>query len=180
MPEDHLSDDALAMEALLYASGELEGGQQLAFEQRLSTDQAAREALCQAVQLAQALTGQKPAVPGRSYRGQVRERLWQPRPGRYRGHPLLWLAAGAAAAVLAMLGLGLPETQAPSQPPPLVQAVPANRPEIETGDPMLAVATYWAELSNNDRLEKDRTEEARRKLRLEDRVRPANAGTMKN
>jgi anti-sigma factor RsiW len=183
MPEDHLHDEALAMEALLYASDELEGDQRQAFEQRLSSDQAAREALCQAVQMSQALTGQQPAVPNRAYRVQVRQRLGGRRPGRYRGHPLLWLATGAAAAVLVMLGLGQPEPPAPIQPPVVVQAAPPapeDPPEAEVNDPMLEVATYWAELSNSERLARDRTEEARRKLRLEDRTRPASAGTMKN
>jgi hypothetical protein len=50
-------DDALALQALLYASGELEEAEAAEFEERLAADQTARDALCQAVQLTETLAG---------------------------------------------------------------------------------------------------------------------------
>jgi anti-sigma factor RsiW len=181
MPDDQFHGDALAMEALLYASGELAEEERAAFEQRLGEDQAAREALCQAVQLSQALRGERPAAPDQSYRGRVRRRLTGAGPRLYRGHPLLWAVSGAAAAVLVMLGLGLPEARQ-AGPPSVVQVEP--RPVVENNvskeEPMLEVANHWAELHNSNHLEKALTDEARRRLRAEERLRPPSATTMKN
>src|SRR5262245_43763797 len=100
-------DDALAFQAYLYAGGELDGPEEAAFERRLGDDPAAREALCQAVRLSAGLGGRPPAVPGPAFRECVRRRLRRGPGGRkgYPGHPALWGALGAAAAVLAMAGL---------------------------------------------------------------------------
>src|SRR5579859_2541511 len=53
-PED------LALQALLYSSGEVEGSAATAFEARLAVDQAAREALAQVVQLSLLASGRAP------------------------------------------------------------------------------------------------------------------------
>src|SRR5262245_56468906 len=90
--------DTLALQALLYASGELEGAQLSAFEQRLGEDQSTREALCQAVQMTLALKSHWPTRPSPAYRERVRQRLrgrqpwWQALTGKrsYRGHPAVW------------------------------------------------------------------------------------------
>ena len=67
--------ESLALQALLDASGELDAGQATVFEERLGTDQSAREALCQAVQLTLALEGHAPSRPNPAYRERVRQRL---------------------------------------------------------------------------------------------------------
>src|SRR5690348_14391071 len=100
------SDDALLGQALLYAGGELDGPAAQAFEKSLELDQAARDALCAAVELASAADGRAPAAPDPAYRAAVRRRLrpaaWRRLlgPRTYRGHPLLWSGLGAAAALL--------------------------------------------------------------------------------
>src|SRR5213080_840229 len=95
--------EPLAFQALLYASEGLAEADAAAFERRLAEDQAAREALAQAVPLALALRGQAVSSPNPVYRSRVRRRLL-PRPPRV--HPAVWTGLGAAAAVLVMLGLG--------------------------------------------------------------------------
>jgi hypothetical protein len=133
------------------------------------------------VQLSQALRGQQPAAPDQAYRTRVRRRLTGAGPRLYRGHPLLWAVSGAAAAVLAMLGLGLPDARQ-AEPPAAVQV--EHRPVVENNEikdePMLEVANHWAELHNSNHLEKALTDEARRRLRAEDRLRPPSGTTMKN
>src|SRR5260370_21438119 len=80
-----------------YLAGALGRSDADAFEERLGTDQAARDALCAAV---------GPVAPSPSYRRAVRRRLRPPAwrrlltPRAYRGHPLLWCAPRAAAALL--------------------------------------------------------------------------------
>lgn len=175
--------DPLALQALLYASGELEGAQGKAFEQRLGEDQSAREALCQAVQMTLALQGRVPARPNPAFRERVRQRLrarqpwWQTLVGKraYRGHPAVWSGLGAAAAVLLMISLGqVPHLHPGSHPvatPTVVQPPPGEEPApAESG---VAVATLeeantWAELNNSDHLEKARSEEVRRKNRAQE------------
>jgi anti-sigma-K factor RskA len=135
------TDPDLACTALLYASGELEEAQAAEFERRLAEDQAAREALCQAVQLNLTLAGQS-AAPDPAYRARVRQRLQQRRrhmrklagSPAFFGQPAMWAALGAAIAVVLMLVLhhfasfptpNPPATQ-PGQTPPL-----ADRQELE-------------------------------------------------
>lgn len=107
-------DDELAYTALLYASGELEGEEAVAFEQRLAEDQAARDALCQAVEYTSLASGHPPAAPDPSYRDRVRQRLRHRRRQLQNeaGHPsafgpvVLWLVLGAIAGVLMTIVLG--------------------------------------------------------------------------
>jgi anti-sigma factor RsiW len=156
----------LAVQALLYASGGLAEADAAAFERRLAADQAACEALAQAVPLALALRGQPVAPPDPAYRARVRQRLLRP---AFRGHPALWAGLGAAAAVLVMLGLGT-MARLPPRPPPGLSASstlvgPANR-EAETASVM---ADVWAELQTPEHLLKAHDEEMRRRGRAEER-----------
>jgi anti-sigma factor RsiW len=160
----------LAVQALLYASGGLADADADAFERRLAEDQAAREALAQAVPLALALRGQAVSRPDPAYRTQVRRRLLR-RP--YRGHPAFWAGLGAAAAVLVMLGLGTVSRLPPLPPPtpPDSSARPASR-ETETASVM---ADVWAELQTPEHLLKAHDEEMRRRGRAEERGRGLKA-----
>ncbi len=71
-------DLGLTALAFLYANGELEEADVLAFENRLADDQRARDALCQAVQLTRPGDGELPQ-PDPAYRDRVLQEL--------RGHP---------------------------------------------------------------------------------------------
>jgi hypothetical protein len=170
MREGHEPAGDLALEALHYASGEMTAAAAAAFEQRRGEDAAAREALCQAVQLAHALEGQTSPLPHPAYRDRVRREL---RPGGrmawllarrpYPGHPLLWGALGVAATLLFLLvGVGQPRASlSPIDRPPPVVTEPARPATVEA-------ASLWAELSNNEHLLKVRDEEMRRKSRTEE------------
>lgn len=175
------SRDPLAFQALLYASGELPEAEAAAFERRLGEDQAARDALCLAVQFCPGLHGGPPVTPDSTYRDQVRQRLrarrgvqrWLLEPRHYRGHPALWGLMGAAAAVLlmAVLSQALPGSWPalertfvlPTSDAPLV--LPLVPEPVET----VEVAQAWAELYNAARLAQARNEEARRKNRADER-----------
>lgn len=184
MRETNGPNDGLALQAFLYASGELDADEAAAFEQRLSDDQSAREALTQAVQLTRAPSGLVPLRPTPAYRAAVLRRLrpqpfdWLLRRRSYRGHPGVWTGIGAAAAVLLTLHLyptptvsPAPEpetavrTVAPSPPPnPLPVDV---EPELMEAD----VAEVWAELNNTDHIARAHEEEMRRRTRVEERSR---------
>src|SRR5262249_58633732 len=102
-PEDSL---ALQAQALRYAAGDLLPAEAEAFEARLATDQAARDAVAEAVRLSAAALGQDPPAPDRSFRALIRERLfarWVPgwlTRRAYRGHPLAWAGLGAVVVAL--------------------------------------------------------------------------------
>jgi hypothetical protein len=131
MPERYAAEEtgpvALALQALLYAGGELAAPEAAAFEARLGQDQEAQELLCQAVQIAHARAGLATPQPDPAYRRRVQDWL---RPGRgwwgwltarrsYPGHPAAWGGFGAAASLLLMIGLagGWPAS-CPCSPPP--------------------------------------------------------------
>jgi hypothetical protein len=175
-----VGDSNLAWQALLYASGELDAGPAAAFEERLGNDQAAREALSLAAQLAVG-PGARPALrPDPDYRDAVRRRLrerergWRGLWGRrvYRGHPLLWGLVGAAAAVLIMVGLsrsGLLFTRDMGAIEAVVQAPGAAVDEDPTAMvPSIEAANIWAEISPSDHLLKAHGDEQRRKIRSEE------------
>jgi hypothetical protein len=181
---DGLHHDPLALQALLYAGGELPAADADAFERLLANDQAAREALVQAVQLAQPLRG-RPSAPDPAYRDRVRRRLrpgpglWRLLVGRrtYRGHPLLWSAVGAAAAVLlvAFLPRAQPDVVVVRAEPPSEEAPTFSEPlALPDDDPdAFDVARVWAETPKGGHLERAREDEMKRKVRAEDRGRPA-------
>jgi len=170
--------DDLAAQAFLYASGELSGAEARRFEHRLAEDQAAREALCQAVELARALQGLTMPRPGPGYRANVRARLLPAaaccrflaarRP--YRGHPALWSVAGALAATLLILCLqhGAAEGRAvpPTEQGELIAAV--EQPDDQDDSVMKAVV--WADLHTGDHLARVRDDRARRRSRSEERL----------
>ena len=170
---EHKSSDELALQAYLYASGELSEPERAAFEERLAVEQSAREALANAVQLSAALQGESPR-PDPSYRDRVRQRLqpawWKRLLARrsYRGHPLFWSALGAAAAVLIFLTLPRPEPEIRV----LVREVPVESQPVVVGEPDAAlqdVSVIWAELSTPDRAVRAREEQNQRRTRQEDR-----------
>lgn len=113
MPDSNVQNDPfgrdIMVQAFLYANGELDGTEALSFERCLGEDQAARDALCQAVVLCQPLSGQAVVRPNPVYRDRVRQRL---RSGTTNweslskwGHPVLWGLLGAALAACLMLAL---------------------------------------------------------------------------
>src|SRR5438067_1532788 len=106
-PGESTPDD-LNLQALLYASGELDAPDAELFEQRLGQDQEARDALLQAVQMTS--MGQPTLTPDPDYRDRVRQRLRQRKrmlrshaQGSNFGPAALWCALGATAAILLML-----------------------------------------------------------------------------
>jgi hypothetical protein len=161
----------LSLLALLYASGELEGAEAEAFEARLATDQPAREALVQAVELNATARGLA-STPDPSWRDaamrrlQPRPSLWQRLAGKrvYRGHPIVWTLGGAIAASVALVLFN------PTTPAPTAKAeMPA--PSL----PPAEVANAWAELNGSEHLARVHDEQTRRKSRLDERVRMARS-----
>ena len=100
-----MRNDALSLAALKYAAGELSPVDAAGFELKLADDPDAREALEEAVRLSAAAIGQPNLLPDPLFRQATVEslrtnrswigRLFARRP--YRGHPLTWTGAGAAA-----------------------------------------------------------------------------------
>jgi hypothetical protein len=168
MAENKANADELAHQAYLYAGGELSDAERDSFEQRLAIDQAAREALADAVGMIAALRGETPRADP-SYRDRVRRKLrpswWSRLLARrsYRGHPLLWTVAGAAASLLVALTL--------LRPAPEVRVIEREVPVLEQDDdPALHdISAIWAELSTPDHAIRAAEEENRRKNRQEDR-----------
>ncbi|HKB38130.1 MAG TPA: hypothetical protein VKD72_16910 [Gemmataceae bacterium] len=176
MPDDKRMTGDLALQAFLYASAELDDEQRAAFEQLLGQDQAARDALAQAVPLT--LSPASPAPrPDPAYRQRVRDRLrpvwWRRLIGRraYRGHPLLWAGLGAAAAVLLTLAVVplLRPAPAPQETIRIVQVPPKETPDETAPAPSGTMAYVWADLNNHDHLSRALAEANRRKTRSEDR-----------
>ena len=90
-------DSELGWTALRYVCGELDADESAAFEQRLDHDQAAREAVAQAVELAGAVARLEPnaaLLPGPSRRGRM-------------GAIARWAALAAASLLLALAVKGL-------------------------------------------------------------------------
>jgi hypothetical protein len=183
MPDhDSQTDVNFAARALLYANGELDGPQAAAFEQELEQAQAARDALCQAVQLTQTLGGLQALAPDPAYRDRVRDQLadraaiaslhwWQRlvKPQPYRGHPAAWVLMGALAASLVILTWQPNSLPAPAPANHSVVALPAPEPEPAAEENTGKMARVWAELHTPDHLDQVREEEQRRKHREEER-----------
>lgn len=116
-------DDDLPWLAFRYVTGEMTADEEARFEQRLADDQAAREAVEQAVELHEA----------------VRMVSSEPVPRRSVGvRHLAWLGAAAAAAILVSVGLNGWRTSAPLSVP---GTVPAPTPAADS-----ATVAAWAEL----------------------------------
>jgi hypothetical protein len=172
--EEYAPDDLF--QALRYAAGELAGPDSAAFERRLAGEQAAREALCRAVELAHGLTGEPPLAPRPEYRQRARRRL-QPRPRRwtglfrrrsYPGHPLLWAGLGGVAVALLVWACASP--LAPAPPATVVEIQPPAAPvpsEAPPAEGLSDVARVWADLHNPDHLTRVVDDENRRRLRAE-------------
>jgi hypothetical protein len=168
---DRPGDDTLL--ALLYAAGELRGPAAAAFECRLADDQAARDALADAVRLGEALAGRPEPAPDPAYRRRVLLRLRAPGLWRrvvggrvYRGHPSLWALAGAAAAALILLPARtdtVPDGDRDRPPPAVAGDRPAPPPAAAADD-----AEGWPDLMRGRHLTQTWREELqRRKLRAE-------------
>jgi hypothetical protein len=111
MPDPLVSNTAfnrdVNVQAFLYANGELNGIEALCFERRLAEEQAAREALSEAVFLCQRL-GASAGGPDPIYRERVRRRLrlgpsterFAGQPQVERAQPMTWCILGAAAVLL--------------------------------------------------------------------------------
>jgi hypothetical protein len=105
---------ALAFQALLYASGEMDGTEARAFEARLGEDQAARDALCHAVHLSHPEAALGTLRPNPAYRSRIHAQVrnqrgfWHWLAGRrsYRGHPFAWTGLGVAATLLIAFASG--------------------------------------------------------------------------
>jgi hypothetical protein len=164
--------EELALQAYLYAAGELPQSEREVFEQRLELEQSAREALAEAVQMSASVAG-RTTRPASSYRLGVRRRLrptwWRRLLGRrfYPGHPLLWALGGAAASLIVALPLLRPAPEVyvverPSAPAPKV-------PDVAVDPDLGDMAFIWAELSTPDHVIQAHAQEQRRKTRMEDR-----------
>lgn len=147
------ADTDLALLALRYAAGELTPAGAEAFEYRLAADQAARDALAEAVRLSAAASGLPAPAPDPLVRQAVREKLhptWLTRlfPRRpYRGHPAAWAGVGgtvaAAVAVVAMLNRAgdsdvvvAPVAAGDRVPPPPPDGPPTGDTKWVAGDPL--------------------------------------------
>jgi hypothetical protein len=160
LPGGSAIDPSLAAQALLCASGELEGEEAAAFERRLAEDQSAREALVQAVQLTQALADGPPSLPNPTYRDRVRQRLLPRRSGR-PWRSIILGAVGTIAATL-LVGLWLWQSSSPTLPD-----VPARVASPDQG-PSLNEAILWTELQNSNHLSRALEEKKRRKGRTDE------------
>jgi hypothetical protein len=117
--------DDLPLTALRYAAGELSPREAAAFEARLAVDQAAREALGEAIRLSAAALQQPAPAPDPLAREVVRDALrptllsWLFPRRPYRGHPLAWAGlGGAVAAGLTVFGVWLGDRPADNPFPP--------------------------------------------------------------
>jgi hypothetical protein len=164
--------DALTLQALLYAGGELDAAEADAFERRLGDDQSARDALSRAVSL-----NAIPLRPNPAYREGVCRRLrggpWGWLLGRRsrRGYPAVWVGVGAAAVLMTLHLVPMtPPTPAPDQPV-AVAPPPAPAPEPDAESEEAEVAEVWAELNGTEHLARAHEEEMRRRTRVEERSR---------
>jgi hypothetical protein len=164
--------EELALRAYLYVSGELTEAERAEFEQQLALEQPAREALAEAVRLSAALTGGV-ASPDPAYRERVRARLqpswWQRLLARrsYHGHPLVWAAFGAAAALLVALTV--------LRPAPKVRVIVdrGERAQQQSDEPpdetLRYISMTWADLSTPEHVARTHAEKSLRESRAEER-----------
>jgi len=153
LPTGDTGPDDLVLKAMLYAAGELDPDESAAFELRLAEDQAARDALCQAVELTQL----DDAGPDPAYRSQVRHRLRMRRrrlgfseSGFLGNHPAFWAVLGAVVAVLVLIILShLIATMSMPGEPRSTQPRPTPPDADLFAQPVTPeVASTWAELNS--------------------------------
>lgn len=169
--------DVLSAQALLYASGSLNRGQERAFERLLGYDQRAREALSRAAQVVHTLEPAGLPQPDRAYRARLwhrfRSRPWLSRlwcRRQYRGHPAAWVTLGAAAAALLVAFLDS-KGSAPHPRDTLRarEAAPKLQHEEAVGWPgeeeliSAEQAEMWANFPRAEHLQKVHEEELRRR-----------------
>jgi hypothetical protein len=153
MPDRPPADD-LALTALRYAAGELLPAEAAAFEGRLAADQAAREALGEAIRLSAAALHRPAPDPDPLVREAVRDELrptlvsWLFPRRRYRGHPLAWAGLGGAlAAGLAAVGVWLGDRPDDGPPPPPTAVEVAPPPGVPTMHQLAADARGGGQLA---------------------------------
>jgi hypothetical protein len=181
-----MRDPTLQATALRYAAGDLPPSESEAFELLLATDEAAQDALAEAVRLSAAAIGQAAPAPTPSFRDRVRARV-----RASRGSPLAWAACGATAvAVATIVGLQLSHTEPGKSPelqatpvaapsPPPIAVAPEPRPVLLTIAPEMVPATtaeIWAEFSTSERIQKAHDDELRRRQRMRDIRPPSGVG----
>jgi anti-sigma-K factor RskA len=169
------TESSLPWQAILYACGELDQSAEQAFDRRLGDDQAVRETLCRAVRLARQ---SKAGRPNPAYRAGVRARLlpaarprgWKSAARSGRGRAILCGLAVAMAVIAAswLLPAGTPLEGASGPESSQVQAA-APSPDPDAQVALAQVALVWAEMSPSDHLVRARAEEARRRIRAEER-----------
>lgn len=160
----------------------LSAGEAHAFEQLLSQDQRAREALGLAARAVHTADPDTDPVPDPAYRGRLRARFaprpplwaWLCRRRSYPGHPAFWGSAGAAAAAVLVLVLLRAFWAEPSPSPCAAPAaVPVREAQAPHGTELIEPADereeahIWAELPHGDHLLKAHHEEAQRRARSE-------------
>jgi len=206
MPDDRqdIPDDRLNYDALLYAGNELDRDAAELFEERLATDQAARDALANAMQLTLLVAG-RPTKPDPQYREEVRSRFSHPswwgrfwKPRIRRGPALAWVAVGGIAASVAIACWPIQPLPSPVTEPVVIEVVERlPEPTIEAvvpiavpteqvadatpiptpmGDMTSDAAAMWEEMSNSDHLQRVQEEELRRRA-ARDRVRRPDTNT---
>lgn len=137
MRDRDLPTDGLPLTALRYAAGELPPAEAAAFEVRLAHDQAAREALGEALRLSAAALDRPAPAPDPLVREVVRDMLrptlasWLFPRRPYRGHPLAWAGlGGAVAAGLTALGVWLGDPPADPTGQPVTADVAPPKPDV--------------------------------------------------
>lgn len=193
MPEQKPAEPEapLALRALFYAADLLERNEATAFELLLGENQEVRDALARAASYLYGGGGAEPVRPDPAYRQRVLQKM--PRPSllawlfsrrSYRGHPLLWCAASAAAAVVGVLTfLSPPAEEAVPGPGPLPlvkQIKPAEAPALDPEEASTAEALIWAEFPQAEHLLRVHEEETKRKNRTPVRVILSETPTMEN
>lgn len=170
-----MREPSLQSTALRYAANDLPPAEAEAFEDRLGTDQDARDALAEAVRLSSAAVGQRAPEPDPAVRAATRARL--DLAGR-RVRAALWAGAGALAlagclvATAELSGRAAPD--APAAPAPLV----AQQDPVALADDSRSVAELWAEMSDAETVEKSHEDEMRLRQRVRDLAHPAHVGAV--
>lgn len=176
MPDDQRTRtaEALAQQALRYATGDLSPDEVAAFELWLADDQHAREALVEAVQWSAMLGGEAPPLPVTSYRAKVREALLPapvPRPKRLR-RALAWAGSGSAVASLLVAAAVVLFVPTPPPAPTIALAPQPPLAPAHDGAPTPEMARMWSDLQDHKKLVQAVDEEIRRKQAEERGVRP--------